>query len=136
MIAPERIWKCAGCGEALPSKCNCVTDVAVIWEPQFKAILKSDLRIETVSENIARDISEGRFPERSERLMVRKTGENTIQPGITLAEALALPEIAALVEAALPYISPVQTADFGRQLRQHDALVAALAAITKGNAND
>jgi len=62
------------------------------------------------------------------------TNAGSRQP--TLDEALALPEIAALVEAALPYISPVQTADFGRQLRQHDALVAALAAITKGNAND
>ena len=58
-----------------------------------------------------------------------------VHPRDALAiERLAL--IAAAYEAALPYISPVQTADFGRQLRQHDALVAAIAAITKGNAND
>ena len=32
-----------------------------------------------------------------------------------------------LVEAATPYVQPVQNADYGRQLRQHEALVAALA---------
>ena len=36
--------------------------------------------------------------------------------------------IARLVEAAEPYITPVQNADYSRQMRQHDALVAALAA--------
>ena len=34
--------------------------------------------------------------------------------------------VKALVDAAKPYISPVQNADYSRQLRQHDALVAAL----------
>jgi hypothetical protein len=50
----------------------------------------------------------------------------------TLTEALALPEVAALVKAATPYVSPMQNADYARQLRQHDALVAALAALKGG----
>lgn len=33
-----------------------------------------------------------------------------------------------LAEAAAPYVSIVQNADYARQLRQHDALAAALAA--------
>ena len=33
-----------------------------------------------------------------------------------------------LVDAAMPFVSPVQNADYARQLRQHDALIAALAA--------
>ena len=47
----------------------------------------------------------------------------------TLSAAMELPEVRALVEAAMPYILPVQNADYSRQLRQHDALAAALAAI-------
>lgn len=46
-----------------------------------------------------------------------------------IAAALDLDKLAALVEAAKPYVSPVQNADYGRQLRQHDALVSALAAL-------
>jgi len=46
---------------------------------------------------------------------------------ITLADATALPEVRALVEAAVPYVSPVQNADWGRQMRQYEALVLALA---------
>jgi hypothetical protein len=44
------------------------------------------------------------------------------------------PRVTVLVEAAAPYVAPAQTADFARQLRQHDALVAALAAF-KGSGN-
>lgn len=40
--------------------------------------------------------------------------------------------VTTLVEAARPYVSPVQNADYARQLRQHDALVAALAAFREG----
>lgn len=39
--------------------------------------------------------------------------------------------IRGLVEAAEPFVAPMQTADFARQLRQHEALVAALAAARK-----
>lgn len=46
-----------------------------------------------------------------------------------LREAMEMPELRALVDAATPYISPVQNADYARQLRQHEALVAALAAL-------
>ena len=41
--------------------------------------------------------------------------------------------VKALVEAATPYISPVQNADYARQLRQHDALVAALRDMEGGD---
>lgn len=36
--------------------------------------------------------------------------------------------IAALVDASSPFVAQIQNADFGRQLREYDALVAALAA--------
>ena len=48
---------------------------------------------------------------------------------VAILSALDVTKIEALVEAALPYVSPMQNADYGRQLRQHDALVAALAAL-------
>lgn len=54
-----------------------------------------------------------------------------VTPAPTLAEALKLPEVKALVEAAKPYVSPVQNADYGRQLRQYEALVAALRRIAE-----
>jgi hypothetical protein len=47
----------------------------------------------------------------------------------TLSEALAVPEVRALVEAARPFVSPMQNADYARQLRQYEALCAALRAI-------
>ena len=50
-------------------------------------------------------------------------------PAETLAYALELPEIKALVEAARPYIATVNDADFGRQMCEYEALVAALAAL-------
>lgn len=46
-----------------------------------------------------------------------------------LAHAMRLPEVAALVEAAKPYASVVHNADFGRQMREYEALQAALAAL-------
>jgi hypothetical protein len=48
-----------------------------------------------------------------------------------IAAALDMDAVVALVEAATPYVSLVQNADYGRQLRQHDALVAALARFTQ-----
>lgn len=42
---------------------------------------------------------------------------------------LSDPRVKALVEAATPYVSTVQTADYARQLRQHEALVSALASL-------
>jgi hypothetical protein len=47
----------------------------------------------------------------------------------TPEQIMADPRVQALVEAATPFVSPAQNADFGRQLRQHEALVAALAAF-------
>ena len=52
-------------------------------------------------------------------------------PDLARAYIAAMKRIEAgdkLAEAARPYASPVQNADFARQLRQHDALVAALSA--------
>lgn len=49
----------------------------------------------------------------------------------TLSAAMQLPEVRALVEAATPYVSPVQLGDYAGQLRRHEALVAALAAFTE-----
>lgn len=43
------------------------------------------------------------------------------------------PRVAALIEAAAPYVAPIQTADYARQMRQHDALVVALAAFKGGD---
>jgi hypothetical protein len=37
-------------------------------------------------------------------------------------------EVERLAKAAAPFVSPVQNADFSRQLRQHEELVAAIAA--------
>ena len=54
--------------------------------------------------------------------------ENTAQ------QAAQVPEVKALIEAARPYVSPVQNADFGRQMKQHEALCAALRAIEGGEA--
>ncbi len=73
MTAPERIWKCASCGLQMPGTCQCVTDVAVSWEPEFCCVLKNELRLETETENIARDMAEGRFPGRSDPMVVRAT---------------------------------------------------------------
>jgi hypothetical protein len=56
----------------------------------------------------------------------------TLPDAELLAAAWQLPEVRALIEAATLYVSLVQGADFGRQLRQYDALVAALAPFTKG----
>ena len=67
---PKRIWKCAGCGLQMPGDCSCVTNVATSWEPDHMMVFKDQLRLETTSENIARDMSEGRFPERSEPQVV------------------------------------------------------------------
>jgi len=50
-----------------------------------------------------------------------------------IAAALDVGPILALVGAATPYVSPVQNADYGRQLRQHEALVAALAAFKEAS---
>jgi len=44
------------------------------------------------------------------------------------AAALARPVVRALVEAATPFVSPMQNADYSRQLREYEALKAALAA--------
>lgn len=54
-----------------------------------------------------------------------------VTPAPTLAEVLELPEVKALVDAAKPYVSPMQNADYGRQLRQYEALVAALRRISE-----
>lgn len=48
----------------------------------------------------------------------------------TLAQALALPEIAALVAAAKPYVEKMQDADFCRQMRNYQALADALAQLS------
>jgi hypothetical protein len=56
----------------------------------------------------------------------------TPQPAPMLGDALELPEIRALVKAAAPYASQVQNADYSRQLREYDALVAALAKLAGG----
>lgn len=58
-----------------------------------------------------------------------------IDHAAVLAEAMKLPEVVALVEAATPYVSPVQNADYGRQMRQYEALVAALTAL-KGKSHE
>ena len=47
----------------------------------------------------------------------------------TQAQIMADPRVKALVEAATPYISPAQTGDYKRQLRRHEALIAALAQL-------
>ena len=85
--APKRIWKCVGCGVQMPSNCDCVANLAVSWEPEYTVALKGALRPETVSENIARDMQEGRFPECSEPQMV-------VDPSSALASS---PEVAALI---------------------------------------
>lgn len=88
--APKRIWKCVGCGVQMPSNCDCVANLAVSWEPEYTVALKGALRPETVSENIARDMQEGRFPECSEPQMV-------VDPSSALASS---PEVAALIREA------------------------------------
>lgn len=50
-------------------------------------------------------------------------------PADLLAAARQVPEVAALIDAAKPYTSVMQDADFGRQMREYEALQAALAAI-------
>jgi hypothetical protein len=47
----------------------------------------------------------------------------------TADQIMADPRVKALVEAATPYISPIQNADYARQLRERDALVAAIAQL-------
>lgn len=88
--APKRIWKCVGCGVQMPSNCDCVENLAVSWEPEYTVALKGALRPETVSENIARDMQEGRFPECSKPQMV-------VDPSSALASS---PEVAALIREA------------------------------------
>lgn len=59
------------------------------------------------------------------KLRARVSALPTATP--TLADALALPEVRALVAAAMPFVSPVQNADYGRQLQQYETLVSAVA---------
>lgn len=46
-----------------------------------------------------------------------------------IAAALDIDKIVALVKAATPYVSTVGNADFARQMREYEALVAALTAF-------
>ena len=71
-------------------------------------------------------MSESKWPSEEEvrKMFAKKEGFGS---DATLSAAMELPEVRALVEAAMPYILPVQNADYSRQLRQHDALAAALA---------
>ena len=62
-------------------------------------------------------------------LKEQSTYDTTVDVPPTLEQAMMVPEVKALVEAATPYISPMQTADYAQQLRQHEALCAALARI-------
>ena len=63
----------------------------------------------------------------------RKRGNEVPEIARLTAELIAarrkLAEAQGLVAAAVPFVSPVQNADYARQLRQHDALQRALAAI-------
>jgi len=128
MTGPDRIWKCAGCGVILPSNCDCVSGVAVSWEPKFSAVLVSDLRVETVSENIARDMREGRFPGRSDPLMVRaNNGES--DPAVLAA----LPEVQALIAAAFEAAAYAVT-EAGRAWLGASGARAAIRALTPADA--
>lgn len=55
-----------------------------------------------------------------------------LTPATAPPDPLSDPRVRALVEAAKPFVSQVQNADFARQLRQHETLVDALRAIEEG----
>lgn len=92
----------------------------------LEPVAAPDVRLETMSENIARDMREGRFPERSEPQMVP-------------AEPVAAPDPAAIREAHLAFLNvDYQVQDEGEFTeRAWEQLRAAiLALIQKGAADD
>ena len=75
------------------------------------------------------DLIDGAAADRIQDLEARLEAMTLQHEAALEAVGKANDKVKALVEAAAPFLSQVQNGDYSRQLRQHEALRAALAAL-------